>query len=71
MHGNRHARWPRLDRAVQHGTVDVQQIVDMFAAGFQSGDLLGIAQIGDVDLIDLQVSAAGGAEELYRVLRLR
>ncbi len=40
----------------------MQQIVDVFAAGFQRGDLLGIAEIGDVHLIDLQVLAAGGTE---------
>jgi len=37
----------------------------MFAAGPQPGDLLGIAQIGDVDLVQLQIAAAGGAERRH------
>ncbi len=34
----------------------------MLAACLQAGDLLGIAQIRDVHLIELQIAATGGAE---------
>ena len=34
----------------------------MLAARLQRGDLFGVAQIGDVDLVELQIAAAGGAE---------
>ena len=40
----------------------------MFAARLQSGDLLGIAQIGDVDLVELQIAAAGRAERRNRLV---
>ena len=49
-------------RAVDHGDVGARQRLRIFA---QRRDLLAqrrIAEIGDIDLVDLQIAAAGGGE---------
>ena len=40
----------------------------MLAAGLERFDLLGVAKIGDVDFVELQVPAPGGRKGMDRVV---
>ena len=56
------------DRGVDEVGVDLEQPLDMLAARLEPGDLLGVAEIGDVHLVELQVAAAGAGEGLDRTV---
>ena len=53
------------DRGVDHVRVDRGQLIGIVAAIAQDLALLGIAKIGQVDFIELQIAAAGIGERLH------
>ena len=56
------------DRGVDHVGVNIGQLVGIVAAVAQHLALIGIAQVGEVDFVELQILAPGCAERSYGFL---
>ena len=67
MHGDRHARRAAGAGGVHQVGIDVQQPVRIVAAAAQVVALRLVAEIGHVDLVELQVGAARFAEGAHRL----
>src|SRR5207244_2907856 len=64
MHADGHAGWRILQDAVRHRDVFVDEGAPVVAARVQPLLDVGIAELGERRLVDLDVSAAGGAERV-------
>jgi len=64
MHADGHVRRRILKDAVRHGDVFVDEGAPVVAARVQPLPDFGIAELGERRLVDLDVSAAGGAERV-------
>ncbi len=67
MHGDRHVGRNVGDRRVDHAGVDVRQLFRIVAAVGDQLTQLRIAQIGEVDLVELEIAAAGVGEGVHRL----
>ena len=60
-----HVRRPAADRGIDHVGVDAGKFVRIVAAFAQNAALLGVAEVSQVDLVELQIAAAGIRERLH------
>src|SRR5262245_50837056 len=67
MHRLGHAGGQIGERGGDHTGIDVRQLVRIVAAVGDEGAQLGIAQIGEVDLVELEIAAAGVGEGAQRL----
>jgi hypothetical protein len=64
MHADGHVGWRILEDAVRHRDVFVDEGAPVVAARVQPLPDFGIAELGERRFVDLDVSAAGGAERV-------
>src|SRR6266566_1561440 len=69
MHADGHPGWRLLQDAVGHGDVFVDESAPIVAARVQPLLDFGIAEFGERRLVDLDVSAAGGAERVELLVK--
>jgi hypothetical protein len=62
MHGHDHVLGPPRDRGVDQGGVGVRQLGRVLADAPHLLAQLGVAEIGEIHLVDLEIAAAGGSE---------
>ena len=62
MHGDRHSSRTRLQRGVDHAGIDVRLLLRIVAAIGEHLALLGIAEISEAHVVELQIGATFLAE---------
>ena len=66
MHGDGHVGWNIGDRGIDHARIDRRQLFRILPAGDHLRPQLRIAEIGEIDFVELQVTAARVGESARR-----